>query len=302
MVKLSDIQININTDFSYILNEYASLLENATDKEAVLNQNFIEEQVEHLIELIASRDIKRLPYDSITAKVIAFNEKADDEQLSESFDYLMNEITEVLKVIIDNFENKGIFAGEKIPNNSEKKKYSKSIIAFYKLLEHTKLASLQYKDLYQKTKKEVNAIQFNINEINDEAEKASATLRDIKKVKTSIYTDFIAILGVFSAFVLVVFSSFFGLVKILEGLQTNEISILRTLIISTIMMSFLITILYSLLYWVSLIIEKPILKNCTKCEDKCLSPIHICQRHGFYLLIIFICALVFCVSIYLLKK
>ena len=73
MVKLSDIQLNLNNDFSFILNEYASLLEKATDEEAVLDKNSIEEQVEHLIELMAIRDVKRLPYDSITAKVIAFN-------------------------------------------------------------------------------------------------------------------------------------------------------------------------------------------------------------------------------------
>ena len=191
MVKLSDIQLNLNNDFSFILNEYASLLEKATDEEAVLDKNSIEEQVEHLIELMAIRDVKRLPYDSITAKVIAFNEKADDEELSESFYYLMNEITEVLIVIIDNFEKKEIFAGKTLSNISDKEKYSKSIIAFYKLLEHTKLASLQYKTLYQKTKKEVSDIQSNIDKINNEAKKASSTLEEINKVKTSIYTDFI---------------------------------------------------------------------------------------------------------------
>ena len=206
MVKLSDIQLNLNNDFSFILNEYASLLEKATDEEAVLDKNSIEEQVEHLIELMAIRDVKRLPYDSITAKVIAFNEKADDEELSESFYYLMNEITEVLIVIIDNFEKKEIFAGKTLSNISDKEKYSKSIIAFYKLLEHTKLASLQYKTLYQKTKKEVSDIQSNIDKINNEAKKASSTLEEINKVKTSIYTDFIAILGVFSSFVFVMFS------------------------------------------------------------------------------------------------
>lgn len=121
MVKLSDIQLNLNNDFSFILNEYASLLEKATDEEAVLDKNSIEEQVEHLIELMAIRDVKRLPYDSITAKVIAFNEKADDEELSESFYYLMNEITEVLIVIIDNFEKKEIFAGKTLSSISDKK-------------------------------------------------------------------------------------------------------------------------------------------------------------------------------------
>lgn len=50
MVKLSDIQLNLNNDFSFILNEYASLLEKATDEEAVLDKNSIEEQVEHLID------------------------------------------------------------------------------------------------------------------------------------------------------------------------------------------------------------------------------------------------------------
>lgn len=292
MVKLSDIQININTDFSYILNEYASLLEKATDKEAVLNQNFIEEQVEHLIELIASRDIKRLPYDSITAKVIAFNEKADDEELSESFDYLMNEITEVLKVIIDNFENKEIFAEKKISNKLEKKKYSKSIIAFYKLLEHTKLASLQYKTLYQKTKKEVSDIQSNIDKINNEAKEASSKLEEINKVKTSIYTDFIAILGVFSSFVFVMFGGFSALSSTIESIGRANISMVKVVFISSVLIGFLITVLYSLMYWISLIIGKQLVYKHCGCKNECKEFSHQLLKHRYYLVVIGTCLLI----------
>lgn len=302
MVKLSDIQLNLNNDFSFILNEYASLLEKATDEEAVLDKNSIEEQVEHLIELMAIRDIKRLPYDSITAKVIAFNEKADDEELSESFDYLMNVITEVLIVIIDNFEKKETFAGKTLSNISDKKKYSKSIIAFYKLLEHTKLASLQYKTLYQKTKKEVSEIQSNIDKINNEANKASETLEEISKVKTSIYTDFIAILGVFSSFVFVMFGGFSALSSTIESIGRANISMAKVVFISSVLIGFLITVLYSLIYWISLIIGKQLVYKTCECEKGCRNLIHLISKHRFYLSIIGFCLLFAVISTYLILK
>lgn len=302
MVKLSDIQLNLNNDFSFILNEYASLLEKATDEEAVLDKNSIEEQVERLIELMAIRDVKRLPYDSITAKVIAFNEKADDEELSESFYYLMNEITEVLIVIIDNFEKKEIFAGKPLSNISDKKKYSKSIIAFYKLLEHTKLASLQYKTLYQKTKKEVSDIQSNIDKINNEAKKASSTLEEINKVKTSIYTDFIAILGVFSSFVFVMFGGFSALSSTIESIGQANISMAKVVFISSVLIGFLITVLYSLIYWISLIIGKQLVYKTCECEKRCRNPIHLISKHRFYLSIIGFCLLFAVISTYLILK
>lgn len=289
MVRLSDIQININTDFSHILNEYASLLEKAMDKEAVLNQSFIKKQVERLIELIASRDVKRLPYDSITAKVLAFSEKADDEEWTESFNYLINEITEVLKVIIDDFESKGIFAGKILNDRTEKTKYSKSIIAFYKLLEHTKLASLQYQTLYKKTKKEIGTIQSDIDKINNKANKVSTTLEEINNVKTSIYTDFIAILGVFSSFVFVMFGGFNALSSIIESIGRANISMAKVIFISSVLISFLITVLYSLIYWVSLIIDKKIVYETCNCEGSCKSLKHLCSKHRYFLTIIGIC-------------
>lgn len=296
MVKLSDIQLNLNNDFSHILNEYASLLEKATDEEAVLDKNSIEKQVEHLIGLIAIRDVKRLPYDSITAKVIAFNEKADDEELSESFDYLMNEITEVLSVIIDNFENEKIFAGKTISNISDKKKYSNSIIAFYKLLEHTKLANLQYKTLYQKTKKEVSDIQSNLDKINDEAKEASETLKEINQVKTSIYTDFIAILGVFSSFVFVMFGGFSALSSTIESIGRANISMVKVVFISSVLIGFLITVLYSLMYWISLIIGKQLVYKYCGCENECKKLSHQLLKHRYYLVVIGTCLLISSVS------
>jgi len=296
VVKLSDIQLNLNNDFSHILNEYAFLLEKATDEEAVLDKNSIEKQVEHLIGLIAIRDVKRLPYDSITAKVIAFNEKADDEELSESFDYLMNEITEVLSVIIDNFENEKIFAGKTISNISDKKKYSNSIIAFYKLLEHTKLANLQYKTLYQKTKKEVSDIQSNLDKINDEAKEASETLKEINQVKTSIYTDFIAILGVFSSFVFVMFGGFSALSSTIESIGRANISMVKVVFISSVLIGFLITVLYSLMYWISLIIGKQLVYKYCGCENECKELSHQLLKHRYYLVVIGTCLLISSVS------
>ncbi len=296
MVKLDNIQKSIHTDFSEILNRYAILLEKVTNQTEVLDSDTIKEEVESLIEEIAQLGVNRLPYDSITTKVLDINEKIDDEELSESFDYLMNEITEALKGIIDDFIDNDTFAGKAMTECDEHDSYSTSIIAFYKLLEHTKLAGIQYQTLYRRTKKEVSDLHDNLNNISDTADQTSEKLAKIKDVKTSIYTDFITILGVFSSFVFVMFGGFSALSDIIQSVSYSTVSLTKTLLISSSLFGFLITVLYSLLYWVSIIVDKPFFQYECDCEKPCWNLIHQFAKHRYYLIVILTCILIFSIS------
>ena len=145
---------------------------------------------------------------------------------------------------------------------------------------------------YQKTKKEVSDIQSNIDKINNEAKEASSKLEEINKVKTSIYTDFIAILGVFSSFVFVMFGGFSALSSTIESIGRANISMVKVVFISSVLIGFLITVLYSLMYWTSLIIGKQLVYKYCGCENECKKLSHQLLKHRYYIVVIGTCLLI----------
>lgn len=315
MLKINDIKKSINTDFSEILNQYDAFLEFSKDIEKVLDETLIKSEVQELIELIRIKGIKRIPYDSITTRVIDFNAKFEEsEGLEESFNFLINQTnTALISIINDLLTNKKF--GDVTVSADLIYSYDDSIVAFYKLFEHTKLANSQYQVLYQKTENEVSQLnndvkssEFELSKLRNtivnqttESQKllTSATneLEEIKKTKTSIYTDFIAILGVFASFVFVMFGGFTALSKIIETLSNTNVSLTKTMLVSSALFGFLITVLYSLLYWISLIIDKPIFNYSCNCEVKpCKKICHIFHKHRYYLTVISACFITFITS------
>ena len=319
MITIDDIKKSIDTDFSEILNQYDALLEKSKNPEFVIKDDYVRKAVQELIELIKSNYIKRVPYTSITTRVIDFNTKTEQaEDLSESFNILMDQMDSALSSIIKELLNKKTFSGKTVQAN-QVQLYNDSIVAFYKLLEHTKLANSQYQNLYQKTENEVGKLNQDLDEskknienleknVHDQSEKfrkilneASSELDKVKKTKTSIYTDFIAILGVFSSFVFVMFGGFSALSNIIKSLSHTDVSMPKILLISSILFGFLITVLYSLLYWISLIIDKPIFNNNCDCKKTCTKIKHIFIKHRYYLIIMITCLIVFLISIILIS-
>lgn len=319
MIGINDIKKSINTDFSEILNQYDAFLEYSKDSQKVLDEAFIKGEVQKLIELIRTKGVKRVPYDSITTRVIDFNSKFyESEGLEESFDFLMDQTNCALISIINDLLTYKKFGSMNI-SPLFFKSYDDSIVAFYKLFEHTKLANSQYQVLYQKTENEVTQLNNNLklsekelvnlkDIVTDQSEQSKKILDDAKKeldeiknTKTSIYTDFIAILGVFASFVFVMFGGFTALSKIIETLSNTNVSLTKTLLVSSVLFGFLITVLYSLLYWISLIIDKPIFNRSCDCEKKpCTSYKHLFIKHRYYLIVISTCLAMFLVSVILI--
>lgn len=318
MITINDIKKSIDTDFSEILNQYDALLEKSGDLEFVLKDDLVKEEVQKLIELIRNKDIKRIPYASITTRVIDFNSKTDStDGLSESFDFLIDQMNSALSSIINELLNEKTFSGKTVtPGHVQP--YNNSIVAFYKLLEHTKLANSQYQNLYQKTENEVGKLNLDLdeskrklesieNDVQNQSEKsikilkeASNELDEVKKTRTSIYTDFIAILGVFSSFVFVMFGGFSALSSIIESVGRANISMTKVIFISSVLIGFLITVLYSLVYWISLIIGKQLVYKTCDCEGVCKNLKHLFIKHRYYLSIIGVCLLFSIISAYLI--
>lgn len=134
------------------------------------------------------------------------------------------------------------------------------------------------------------------NEILEAVQKQS---NEIEKTKSSIYTDFIAILGIFSAFVFVMFGGIDiarAVFDIGDDLLNMDLS--RMITISCLMLIGVITLLYSLLLWIARITNKEI-GRCmsSKCEVRCEHKWkHLFLRQSFYFSLIVILAIITFIS------
>lgn len=133
--------------------------------------------------------------------------------------------------------------------------------------------------------------------LDETTEKIGSDVDDIHDTKSSIYTDFIAILGVFSAFVFVLFGGIEiarAVFDIGDDLQTVDLS--KMITISCLMLIGILTLLYSLLLWIARITDKKI-GHCMveECENGCKHKWkHFYMRHSFYFtIVIFLTAITF---------
>lgn len=129
----------------------------------------------------------------------------------------------------------------------------------------------------------------NLSTIKNTIGKTQKKLDDVRDTKSSIYTDFIAILGVFSAFVFVLFGGIEiarAVFDIGGDLQTMDLS--KMITISCLMMIGVLTLLYSLLLWIARITDKKIGYCMWKgCEEGCKHKVwHAPLRHSFYLALV----------------
>lgn len=134
------------------------------------------------------------------------------------------------------------------------------------------------------------------NEILEAVQKQS---NEIEQTKSSIYTDFIAILGIFSAFVFVMFGGIDiarAVFDIGDDLLNMDLS--RMITISCLMLIGVITLLYSLLLWIARITNKEI-GRCmsSKCEVRCEHKWkHLFLRHSFYFSLIILLVIITYIS------
>lgn len=161
-----------------------------------------------------------------------------------------------------------------------------------KILEEAQTQLNQVNTLLQGTQKQSE----DSNEILKAVQKQS---NEIEKTKSSIYTDFIAILGIFSAFVFVMFGGIDiarAVFDIGDDLLNMDLS--RMITISCLMLIGVITLLYSLLLWIARITNKEI-GRCmsSKCEVRCEHKWkHLFLRHSFYFSLIVILAIITFIS------
>lgn len=120
-------------------------------------------------------------------------------------------------------------------------------------------------------------INNSIKDVREISSKAKAELENIKTTKGQIYTEFVGILGIFSALIFGLFGGFDTLSNSISSLAKNTIPLPNVLITISILLGGLSLLIFALMQGIAQLVGKPIRScNCEK-KDECHHSIY--QRH-----------------------
>lgn len=217
-----------------------------------------------LLKLLAVLDKDNIPYDEITELIYNCKMKLYDDNSDASYEF---------NLYFDEKENGPLC------NNNKKIKT--------KIETHFKLCMLQ-----------ISKIQEESSEASEIARKAKVIAEDARNIKNSIYTDFIAILGIFSALIFGMFGGFDSLKEILSNLHNTSIS--TTLICFSSLMLGLLCLIFLLIQSIARITDRDTLScshhgNDKKCECSIIKkyPVFICSMLIFSAILIISCIIRF---------
>ncbi|WAO22022.1 hypothetical protein [Paenilisteria newyorkensis] len=192
-----------------------------------------------------------------------------------------------------------------------------------KLTRHFSLAIAQRKFIEKSVEKSEETIQQLENEINEltdllsdkhkELENMEITLQEmveknkeyvkntddalqnIKNTKGQIYTEFVAILGIFSALIFTLFGGFKTLSESVSALQNGKIPLTNTLIMTSIVLGGLSLLIFSLMQGVAKLSGRN-LRTCG-CEDRSKCNHSVYERHPMMSWVIFFLFSTFMISL-----
>lgn len=233
-------------------------------------------------EFIADNFLKKIPYDIIAKYVFESNERYDED--NELLNFNLEKIVEISESV--NADNIKKFA-DKVKGNYKLSKEQKQYIQSNIDALNTEVAS---------ARKEVNSIKTIVNETQLKSEnfiKDSKILNEeMIKTKDKLLSEFVGILGIFSALIFGLFGGFEGLSTSL-ALIAEDTSLGKTIMASSAVMIALISFTYTMMQWVGKLIDKPINScGCPQGND-CKNKHSFADRHATYLIVIGITILSF---------
>lgn len=174
------------------------------------------------------------------------------------------------------------------------------------ILQDVKKQSDASNNTLTEAKSQLNQAKYFIKYIQGQSANSNKLLKtvqeqsdDIEQTKSSNYTDFIAILGIFSAFVFVMFGGIEVARAVFDiGDDLLNMNLSKMITISCLMLIGVITLLYSLLLWIARITNKGI-GNCmsSKCKEGCSHKWkHFYLRHSFYFSLIILLVIITYIS------
>lgn len=187
---------------------------------------------------------KRIPYHIIASIIYEMERK---KMFSNRFDDQRERIQYNLEVLKDKFEINNV-----------------ALIMLDKIASHCELSFIQ--SMF---------ISDSVKNVTEQANKTKETLNEIKATKGQIYTEFVGILGIFSALIFGLFGGFQGVTSILTVIADSSINNFgKIIMIASVIMTAIITLIYFMIKWIGILMDKPV-KSC-KCKqtESC--------NHSFY--------------------
>lgn len=122
------------------------------------------------------------------------------------------------------------------------------------------------------------------------------TLKEVSRTKGQMYTEFVAILGIFSGLIFALFGGFDTLSSTISTLGKGEVPLTNILIVTSILLAGLSLIIFTLMQGISKLTNRS-LRSCG-CENKRTCSHSIYQRHPMICWIIGLLMLVFFGSLF----
>ncbi len=249
----------------------------------------------------SNTNVNNIPYDSMTKFI--FSTDTPFTKNTNKIEVMLNTFTTFFKGAFEDFlkiyyrkskiitndspisedENqiKNLMEIGKTTTNSFKKEYDiekiykdiNTIKVVYKIIDHLNLAIAQKTVLYDKQKVEIKGMSFQIDQLNNDINNENKKMKEIQdayinieKARGKIYTEFVAILGIFASIIFGVFGGFQEIQLI--GKNLNSTPIPKLLIFSSLVMLGVTLIIFLCFNAVSKLTKLP-LKSCN-CEiGKC---------------------------------
>ena len=135
-------------------------------------------------------------------------------------------------------------------NKSEITKYNPDLSQLIgKIINHCELSVMQ-----------ADFIKKNMRDVNLQSIEVKSNLEALNETKENLYTDYVAILGIFSALIFGLFGGFQGLSTGLSAITESD-NIGKIIVGSTTIMIGLLTVIYCLVQWIGHLIKRP-LRSC----------------------------------------
>lgn len=242
------LDVSLSSAFTVKYKEIIVKFENNEYKQENTPDEKLVGDLKELINTAVNLDSKFLPYASVTAIVYRTKNVTDLSNYSQQMKLCM-------ETIINGYADEELNGVECV----------------IKLMEHFDLATNQMNDLYSRQDKEIKEVEKELRRQNEllknsknDLEGVANQVEGVENVKGTIYTEFITILGIFSAFIFGIFGSFQAINTTLQMFEKNKLLGKPLMMTSVIMMSLMI-VLYMFISWLGFIIGRPLKRECYVC-------------------------------------
>lgn len=225
---------------------------------------------------INSGTLTRVPYHFISILVYNSSESYEErnERLLANLDYIKNSAESLNLEHVEKFNKKVM--DHYLLVKEQKKHLDENIHIINGEIE-------KFKDDISKAKEKVDAIKTENQAVNQE----------MKDTKDKLYSEFVAILGIFSALMFGLFGGFEGLAASITTLATG-FDIGKTIMVSSAIFLAITAFVYALIQWVGKIIRKPLNScGCVILND-CTHSFY--ERNKSFILIVLIQLIVFLIG------